>query len=57
MNDPIRDQLWSCVFAQAHAKGRLWFQCQEEADRATWCYDRRPAATQAPSAAKKEGQP
>lgn len=50
MSDTTRDKLWADVFTQAHAKGRIWFQCQQEADRAVHCYDKRPAATQAGSA-------
>jgi hypothetical protein len=45
MTDPIRDKLWADVYAMHAAKGRCWFQCKDEADRAVHMYDRRPAIT------------
>ena len=39
--DPVRSGLWATIYAQAHAKGRIWFQCKQEADQAVRSYDRR----------------
>ena len=39
--DLIRDQLWVTVYAQTHARGRIWFECKEAADLAAQAYDRR----------------
>ncbi len=41
MNDPIRDQLWANVYAALLAKGKIWFECENEANTAVKAYDRR----------------
>lgn len=51
MPDTIRDKLWADVYAQAHALGRHWLPCREQADAAVHWYDKRPTATQAAPAA------
>jgi hypothetical protein len=43
MTDPVRDQLWAAIYRIAAEKGRLWFQCAEEAEHAVKSYDRRSA--------------